>query len=138
VIKETIVMAKQSNPFASAFPNFPMPDFQQFAGLNTGGLETLMQTGNAMMKAVNEMNAEILDFTKQRLDAGIEVSKSLAKCTSVQAAMDVQMDFARNETQVYLNEARKIMELATNAANEGIKPLKAATNGHNGARGHKR
>jgi hypothetical protein len=126
-------MAKQqNNPFASAFPAFQMPDLQKFASLNSGGLETFMQTSNAMMKAVGELNAEILGFTKQRLDAGIAVSQSLAKCTTMQAAMDVQMDFARNETQVYLNEAKKIMELATAAADEGLKPLKQATNGHNG------
>lgn len=130
-------MTKQTNPFASAFPgfqlpNFEMPDFQKFAAMNGGGFETFMQSSNAMMKAVGELNAEILGFTKQRLDAGIAASQSLAKCTTVQAAMDVQMDFARSETEVYLNEARKIMELASNAATEGMKPLKQAANGHNG------
>ncbi len=143
-------MAKQSNPFtqanpfAAAFqgfqmpnfgqmPNFQMPDMQKFASLNGGGFESFMQTSNAMMKAVGELNAEILGFTKDRLDAGIAASQSLAKCTTVQAAMDVQMDFARSETEVYLNEAKKIMALASNAANVGMKPLKeAAANGHNG------
>ncbi|MBL8705052.1 MAG: phasin family protein [Rhodospirillales bacterium] len=144
-------MAKQTNPFASAFPgfqmpdfgqmpNFQMPDFQKFAAMNGGGFESFMQSSNAMMKAVGELNAEILGFTKERLDAGIAASQSLAKCTTVQAALDVQMDFARSETEVYLNEAKKIMELASNAANEGMKPLKqaaaAATNGHNGHNGH--
>ena len=130
-------MAKQTNPFASAFPgfqmpNFEMPDLQKLAAMNGSGFESFMQSSNAMMKAVGELNAEILGFTKQRLDAGIAVSQSLAKCTTMQAAMDVQMDFARNETQVYLNEAKKIMELASVAANEGLKPLKQAANGHNG------
>jgi hypothetical protein len=95
-----------------------------------------MQSGNALMKAVGELNAEILGFTKQRLDAGIAVSQSLAQCKSVQAAMEVQMDFARNEAQVYLDEARKIMELASNAAVEGFKPIQElAKNGANGQHG---
>lgn len=136
-------MAKQTNPFASAFPgfqlpNFAVPDFQKFAALNGSGFESLMQSSNAVMKAMGELNAEILGFTKQRLDAGLAASQSLAKCTTVQAAMDVQMDFARSETEVYLNEAKKIMELASNAASEGMKPLKqaAAANGHNGHATH--
>jgi len=143
--EEISTMAKQTNPFASAFPGFQMPDFgqmpdfQKLASINGGGFESFMESGNAMMKAVAELNAEILGFTKQRLDAGIAASQSLAKCTTVQAAMDVQMDFARSETEVYLNEAKKIMELASNAANEGMKPLKqaaAATNGHGAHNGH--
>ncbi|MCC6470476.1 MAG: phasin family protein [Alphaproteobacteria bacterium] len=127
-------MAKQSNQFAGAFPAFQMPDFSQFTNMGTPGLDSFMQSSNAMMKAVGELNAEILGFTKQRLDAGIAVSQTLAQCKSMQAAVEVQMDFARTEAQVYLDEARKIMELASHAATEGLKPMqemhKNGTNGH--------
>ncbi|MCC7045727.1 MAG: phasin family protein [Alphaproteobacteria bacterium] len=131
-------MAKQSNQFAGTFPGFQMPDFSQFASMGAPGLDSFMQSGNAMMKAVSELNAEILGFTKQRLDAGIAVSQTLAQCKSMQAAVEVQMDFARTEAQIYLDEARKIMELASHAATEGLKPMqemqKNGVNGHAHAR----
>ncbi len=132
-------MAKQTSQPSSGFPPFQVPEFGQLPGFNAGGLESLMQSGNALIKAVGELNAEILGFTKQRLDAGIAVSQSLAQCKSVQAAMEVQMDFARNEAQVYLDEARKLMELASNAAVEGFKPIQELRkNGANGQQSHTR
>ncbi len=133
-------MPKHSQIAAEQIP-FAVPDIEQLSRMYTGGAESLLQSGNALMKAVGDLNAEIFDFTKQRLDAGIAIGQSLAKCKSVQSVFDIQMDFARSEAQIYLDEARKIMELAAQAANEGIKPLREQTaNGHgNGhSNGHAR
>ena len=133
-------MAKHSQTAAEQTP-FAVPDMEQLSRMYTGGAESLLHSSNALMKAAGSLNAEILDFTKQRLDAGIAIGQSLAKCKSVQSALEIQMDFARSEAQIYLDEARKIMEMAAQAANEGIKPLRErAANGHgNGhANGHAR
>lgn len=113
---------------------FAMPDMDHLSRMYAGGAESLLQSGNAVMKAVGELNAEILGFTRQRLDAGIAVSQSLAKCKSMQSAMEIQLDFARSEAQIYLDEARKLMEMAAQAANQGIKPLREQA--HNGGNGH--
>jgi hypothetical protein len=128
-------MAKHTSQSTAALPPFAAPDLSRLSQLNADGLETLMNSGNALMKAVGELNTEILGFTKQRLDAGLAVSQSLAKCKSMQAAMEVQMDFARSETQIYLDEARKLMELTAQAAMNGLKPLQDAPPGRsNGKR----
>ena len=125
-------MSKQSQS-ASERHGFPMPDMEQFSRLYAGGTESWLQSGNAVMKAIGELNAEILGFTRQRLDAGVAVGQSLAKCKTVQSAFEIQMDFARSEAQIYLDEARKILEMATQAASDGIKPLSEhAKNGGNG------
>ncbi len=132
-------MAKQHSQTAAEQTPFAVPDMQQLSRMYTGGAESLLHSSNALMKAAGSLNAEILDFTKQRLDAGIAIGQSLAKCKSVQSALEIQMDFARSEAQIYLDEARKIMEMATQAANEGIKPLREhATNGNGHANGHAR
>ncbi len=123
-------MAKQPSQSTAALPPFMAPDLEQISRLNAGGFETLMHSGNALMKAVGEFNTELLGFTKQRLDAGLAVSQSLAKCKTMQAAMELQMDFARTEAQIYLDEARKLMELTAQAAMTGLKPLQQAANGH--------
>lgn len=125
-------MSKQTQS-ATEQPGFPMPDMEQLSRLYAGGTESLLQSGNAVMKAFGELNAEILGFTKQRLDAGVAVGQSLAKCKTVQSAFEIQMDFARSEAQIYLDEARKLLEMATQAASNGIKPLgEHARNGGNG------
>jgi hypothetical protein len=127
-------MAKHTSQSSAAVPPFMAPDLEKFSRINAEGMETLMHSGNALMKAVGELNTEILGFTKQRLDAGLAVSQSLAKCKTMQAAMEVQMDFARSETQVYLDEARKLMELTTQAAMNGLKPLQDMPNGRSNGR----
>ncbi len=122
---------------AAAQPGFSMPDIEQLSRLYTGGTESWLQSGNAMMKAMSELNAEILGFTRQRLDAGVAVSQSLAKCKSVQSAFEIQLDFARTEAQIYLDQARKMLDMATQAASEGIKPLREhGINGNGEARTH--
>lgn len=131
-------MAKHSQTAAEQAP-FAVADFEQLSRMYTGGAESLLHSSNALMKAAGSLNAEILDFTKQRLDAGIAIGQSLAKCKSVQSVLEIQMDFARSEAQIYLDEARKIMEMAAQAANEGIKPLREhTTNGNGHANGHAR
>lgn len=128
-------MAKHTSQSTAALPPFAAPDLERISRLNADGLETLMHSGNALMKAVGELNTELLGFTKQRFDAGLAVSQSLAKCKTMQAAMEVQMDFARSEAQIYLDEARKLMELTAQAAMTGLKPIQEAANGHGRANG---
>ena len=128
-------MAKQTSQPIPGLPPFAAPDLDKISRLNAEGMETLMHSGNALMKAVGDLNTELLGFTKQRFDAGVAVGQSLAKCKSVQAAVELQMDFARTEAQIYLDEARKIMELTTQAAMTGLKPLQGALNGGSGHHG---
>ena len=125
-------MPKHSQSAAEQ-PPFAVPDMENLSRMYSGGAESLLNSSNAIMRAMGDLNAEILDFTKQRLDAGIAVGQSLAKCKTMQSVLEIQMDFARTEAQIYLDEARKIMDLAAHAANQGIKPLREqATNGHGG------
>lgn len=127
-------MTKQTSQGSIEVPPSAIPDMDQLSRMYAGSTESFLQSGNAIMKAVGELNSEILGFTKQRLDAGLAVGQSLAKCKTMQAALDIQMDFARTEAQIYLDEARKLMELAAQAATDGFKPLRdqaqSATNGH--------
>ncbi|MGQ0675841.1 MAG: phasin family protein [Rhodospirillales bacterium] len=131
-------MPKQSQTAAEQLA-FAVPDFEHLSRMYSGGAESLLQSGNALMKAASELNAEILGFTKQRLDAGLAVGQSLAKCKTMQSALEIQMDYARTEAQIYLDEARKLVEMATQAANDGIKPLREhAINGDGQSNGQGR
>jgi hypothetical protein len=122
-------MAKHDSEPSGPATAFPMPDFGK---LMTGGapmLDSFAQSGNAVLKSVGELNAQVFEFAKQRLEAGVAAGQSLAQCKSMQAAIEMQMEFARSEMQAYLDEARKLLELAGQAAAQGFNTLQGAQKG---------
>ena len=125
-VEGTELMAKQDNQPGGGDFAFQIPDFERFLSGSGPMFNSFAQSGNAVLKSIGELNTQALDFAKQRLDAGVAVSRSLVQCKSMQAAIEMQMDFARSEMQAYLDEARKILELAGHAAAQGFNTLQGA------------
>jgi len=114
-------MARQRNQTARAISTPAAPGLEHLAYFNTAPIERLMQSGNAMMNSIGEFNAEILTFATKRLDARIALGQSLSKCNTIAAAVDAQVDFACSALQVYLDEASKVMALATQTGKKTAK-----------------
>jgi hypothetical protein len=70
-------------------------------------------TGNTMMKAMAEMNEEVASFANSRWREHVERSEALMKCSDPAAAFGLHVDFAQKATQQYLEEASRLMALAT-------------------------
>ena len=79
----------------------------------TPSIEPFLEVGNKLLETWAAVGTEILEFSKTRLDQGLELSRAIAKTGSVTEAMDVQARFTRSMMQDYISEANKLADMST-------------------------
>ena len=93
------------------------------------GFEPLIQASNKWLEHVMAMSSELLEFSRARIDRGLEASKAMARSTSLDQAVDVQTDFARSLVQDYLAEAGKLADFGSRAMLETLSVWQPAARG---------
>ena len=89
-------------------------------GQAAGAIEPILQAGNKWFENWMALSSEILEFSRARLDRSFEVSKAMAKTSSLDQAMDLQADYARSALRDYFSEAGKLADLGTRAMLESL------------------
>jgi hypothetical protein len=79
------------------------------------GIEPIFQASNKLLETWMAVGSEILEFSRSRLDRNLEVSKAIARSSSIDEAMELQADHARTTVREYFSEAGKIADLGTRA-----------------------
>src|SRR5258708_9097721 len=69
------------------------------------------------------VSSEMLEFSKNRFDRGLEMSKAIAQSTSLNEALDLQATFTRSIVQDYVSEAHKIVDLSTRSLLDSFSKL---------------
>jgi hypothetical protein len=90
-------------------------------------MQALMRASDAMLKGMMAMSQEMTDFTNARLRQTVERSETLLRCSDPAEAFGVQCDFAQKATQQYLDEANRLMALATTVTGKCWEPLEECT-----------
>jgi hypothetical protein len=85
-----------------------------------GGIEPIFQASNKLLETWMAVSSEILEFSRARLDRTLEMSKAIARSSSLDEAMELQVDHARTTLREYFNEAGKIADLGTRAMFDSI------------------
>lgn len=80
---------------------------------NGPSIEPFFEVGNRLLETWAAVGTEILEFSKTRLDQGLELSRAMARTGSVSEAMDVQARFTRSMVQDYISEANKLADMST-------------------------
>ncbi len=68
-----------------------------------------------------------MGFASKRLGENLKRSESLVQCKDVKQAFDLNMGFAQRATEQYLDEANKLLGLATQISRNCWAPLQART-----------
>lgn len=84
------------------------------------GLEPLIHAGNKWFENWAAVSSELLEFSRARLDRNLEVSKAIARSSSLDQAIDLQADYARSVVRDYFAEASKLADLGTRAMLETL------------------
>jgi hypothetical protein len=79
------------------------------------GIEPILQASNKWLETWMAVGSEILEFSRSRLDRNLEMSKAIARSSSIDEAMVLQADHARSTVTEYFSEASKIADLGTRA-----------------------
>ncbi|HTZ78221.1 MAG TPA: phasin family protein [Stellaceae bacterium] len=86
----------------------------------TASFEPLFHAGNRMLETWRVVSEELMEFGKSRLTRNIEVGRKVARCGSLDEAIEAQADYARSTMQDYIAESSKIAELSTRALFESL------------------
>jgi phasin family protein len=99
--------------------------YQDLAEINQRGLSAVMAAGNAAAKGVEALNAELLAFTKSRVEESIGQVKALAGVKTVADLMDLQSEYVRTTFDAYVQASTKAGEMTAKVAQEALEPINA-------------
>jgi hypothetical protein len=94
------------------------PDFEQVAEAGQRSLAALAHLHTRAFRDALKFNAELLDFARRRITADINTSDRLARCVSVNEAMDVISDYYQGAFRDYAEETTALVRLGTAIGSE--------------------
>ena len=99
-----------------------LEDATQFGQEN---VEAVVASSKVMAKAAEEMNAEILAFSKRSYEDSMAAAKELSSAKTASEFFEMQTTLAKNSFEGFVAEATKLNEMYAAAAKEAFAPINA-------------
>ena len=80
---------------------------------------------NTLTKGFQEIAKETADFSKKQFETSSAVAEKLMATKSIEKAVELQADYAKNTYESFVSQATKIGELYAGIAKESYKPFEA-------------
>ncbi len=100
-----------------------LEDFQKFG---KDQLEAVTAAGSVWTKGVQQIATEATDYSKKSFEASSGVVEKLLGVKSVEKAIEVQTEFAKQSYESFIAQSTKFGELFTNLAKDSFKPVEEA------------
>ena len=98
---------------------------EEAAQFGQQNVEAVVASGKIVAKAAEEMNAEMVAFSKKSYQDSMAAAKELTSAKSVTEFFEKQTAFAKTSFDAYVAEATKLNEIYSAAAKEAFEPLNA-------------
>jgi phasin family protein len=99
--------------------------YERFAGLGKENVEAYFKAATAMTKAFEQINSEVVAYSKQQMEDGMAAFKAVSGAKNMHEAWEVQSDFAKTALDAYIAQATKINDMFMDAAKQAVEPLNA-------------
>ena len=102
---------------------------KQFENMNTfgkDGLEAYVASATAMTKGFQTLAGEMAEFSRKSFEKSTSTVEQTLAAKSVDKAMEVQKDAAKEAGEAYVAELTKLGEIYTDVAKEAFKPFEAS------------
>jgi len=86
-------------------------------------VEAMVASGKAVAKAAEEMNAEIIAFSKKSYEDGVAAAKGMTAVKSASELFEMQTELAKSAFEGFVAQATRLNEMYTSAAKTAIEPL---------------
>jgi hypothetical protein len=73
-------------------------------------------------EGVSEMTAEFMGFFEARVSRDVELGKNLSECQDWTSASRVQSEWSQQTQEDYLQESKKLSDLATTLVHKSLEP----------------
>lgn len=93
------------------------------ATFNQENVDALMKCSNLAVKAAEEMNAEIMSYSKRTVQEGVAAAKELSSIKSVPELVEKQAELAKHSFDEFMKQSARFNELYMAAAKEVYAPL---------------
>ena len=94
-----------------------------FADFHKGSLEAFMASAGAFAKGVEKLSTQQSTFVKTAFDEGVASAKAVSTSKSVQEALDIQSDYARETIEKNLGQINKVADLWIETTKKSAEPL---------------
>jgi phasin family protein len=99
--------------------------FEEVTQFGQDNVEAIVASGKVMAKAAEEMNAEVIAFSKKSYEDSMAAAKEIASARTVSEYFEKQTAFAKTSFETFVAEATKLNEMYSQAAKEAFAPLNA-------------
>lgn len=96
---------------------------EEAAAFGQDNMGALMKSSNLAIKHVEEMNAEIVAFSKKSIEEGLAAAKELSTIKTVPEFVEKQAELAKSQFDTFMKQAARMNELYMAAAKDVYAPL---------------
>jgi hypothetical protein len=98
-------------------------DFQKFG---KQGMDAALKNFGTMSKGFQAIATEVADFSKKQFEAGSAAFEKLVGVKTLDKAIEVQADFAKQSFEGFVAHSTKVGQLVSDLAKEAVKPAEQA------------
>jgi hypothetical protein len=102
------------------------PTFEDFQKFSRDQLEALTTASSTWSKGLQDIAAESTDYSKKAFAAGTTMFEKLLGARSVESAIQIQTEFAKQAYEGFVVQATRVSELYTRVASDALKPVTTA------------
>jgi len=102
------------------------PKFEDIQDFSKQQLEAMATASSTWTKGWQELAAESTDYSKKAFAAGSAVFEKMLGARSLEAAIQIQSDYAKEAYEGFVSQASKVSELCAKVASDALKPVTSA------------
>ena len=102
------------------------PNFEEFQAYSKQQLEAITSASPTWTKGLQELAVELTDYSKKAFAAGSAAFEKLASARSLELAIQIQTDYAKQAYEGFVAQSSKFSELYAKVASDALKPVTTA------------
>jgi hypothetical protein len=102
------------------------PTFDEFQKFSKDQMEAFTAASTTLSKGLQDIAAESTDYSKKAFAASTAMFEKLLGARSVESAIQIQTEFAKQAYEGFVAQATKVSELYTRVASDALKPVTTA------------
>jgi len=109
------------------------PDLNQLSDTSQKSMIALGHLNSRLLRNALEVNAQFLDFARNRIGEDIRTSERLACCGNVADTVEVISGFYQKAFEEYAEEANQLVKLGSKAATHSLEDIQGGINEASGS-----
>lgn len=102
-----------------------MKSFEDVSNAGSEFMDSSLKNFASLSKGYQVIVAEAADYSRKAFEAGTVTAEKLVSAKSIEKAVEVQVDYAKQAYEGFVAQATKMSELYAEMAKDAYKPFKS-------------